>query len=420
MSLARTRARTLYPSYGTQTLYGSLYTSTRENGFETVTDIVGNRDGDNGFDLTRTTIEGGLLNGERSNPWEGVWASWTDWPYENRIVGYGPLGFNSNESSAALRALTLTNPGRHEALAPAFLLELRDLPKMLRFAGRLRSAVSDSFSIFMGAFNIWKRNDGIPFTRGLTPSQVRKLIGSKLLPEQQGGLSAAQIIAAANLAVQFGWAPIIRDLQKACDFQGAVQRRRNEINRLCSGRGLKRRITIQDDEDTNVVKDVWFHTVAGVVTTDITIKRITKRWAVCRYRPTFPVSSPPTDQQLMNQIYGLSVHGVLSSAWEVLPWSWMIDWFTNFGDLIKLSNNEIATTSTSCVMSLASVKFTNPGGIAIWPGDGSKSWTGCISTSETKGRYPYRPGLDAFSVKLPFLGNNQLSILGSLALLRGR
>lgn len=422
MAIARTRSRVLPPSYGTRTLYGQLYTGTRDNGYETVADIKGNPYGDNGFELDRVKVEGGTINGIRHNFWDGTWASWSNWPYDNRLAGYGPISFNSSESAAALRALNLTNPSRHETLAPAFLLELRDLPKMLRFAGRLLTAASDSFAIFLNAYQIWKRrgDPAATFGRGLTPSQVRKLIGDRLLPEQQDGLSAAQIIAAANLAIQFGWAPVIRDLQKMCDFQGAVQRRRKEINRLCSGSGLQRRITIQDDNDTFVIKDYWFDTIAGVLTTDVTVTRRTRRWATCRYRPTFPVSAPPNDQQLMNQIYGLSVHGVISSAWEVLPWSWLIDWFTNFGELIKASNNEIATTSTSCVMSMSTVTFTNPGGVAEWPSDGSKSWSGCKSTMETKARYPYRPGLDAFSVKLPYLSNNQLSILGSLALLRGR
>lgn len=420
MPRARTRSVVFEPTAGSRTLYGSVTTASRANGYETVSDIVGNPHADNGFDLTRVKITGGIITGVRVNPNEGIWAQWDNYPYGNQVSGVSAPAFTSNESAAALRALNLTNPGRHEVTLPSFLVELRDIPKMLRFAGRLLNAVGDSFSIFMGAYNIWKRNTGVPFSRGLTPAQVRKLIGSRLLPEQQGGLSAAQTIAAANLAIQFGWAPLVRDLQKLCDFQGAVTRRRKEINRLCSGSGLKRKITLQNDENTRIYKNVWIDSVAGVLQVDVTAYTHTKRWVVCRYRPAFPVSSPPTDQQLMNQIYGLSVHGVLSSAWELLPWSWLIDWFTNMGDIINFSNNEIATTSTSCVMSMRISKFTNPGGVAVWPNDGSKSWVGCTTLFETKGRYPYRPGLDAFSVSLPFLGGNQLSILGSLALLRGR
>jgi hypothetical protein len=234
------------------------------------------------------------------------------------------------------------------------------------------------------------------------------------------GLSQLQILAAANLAWQFGWAPIIRDLQKMAMFQDSVNRRRKEINALYSGNGLKRKIVLQDETRRIDVNGYTIASVAGII--DVQAHSIGRRrmWTTTRYKPIHPSTLPPTDDRLRRQILGLTVHGVAAAAWEVLPWSWLIGWFSNVNDLIAAGNNEMdVVVSSMLLMEHVESTIRGPAGSATF-GDGTKTYSAYKSVLETKSRSAGPPGSGALSVKLPILSSNQLSILGSLALLRGR
>lgn len=419
MAQVRTRKRIWPDTTGSYTLYGSTYIVGRVNGYEQMEDVAGSGI-DNAMILTRLHKSGGTISGERFDQFFGVWSTWNKVPYEISINEPG-LDHDGSEAAAAARAYAIANPARHDILLPAFFAELRDFPKMIRFAGRIQNAAQDIIPTFLKCLAIWRRDaGGTPFGRGLTPDQFRKLVQARLTPQQQGGLSVFQYLAAANLALQFGWAPMIRDLQKMLSFQDAVNNRRKEINRLYSGSGMKRRITIYDKSKAYVVKDHPISSVAGWMSVDVLVSCTTKRWVTLNMKPSSPSQLPPTDQQLRNQMLGLSVHGLAASAWEALPWSWLIDWFTNISDIINLSNNELGLIIRANTMSLKRVKMTCPGIMVSYAPNGYKASSDMSTLFEHKQRAPGLISPDLLNVKLPILGGNQLSILGSLALLRGR
>jgi hypothetical protein len=41
---------------------------------------------------------------------------------------------------------------------------------------------------------------------------------------------------------------------------------------------------------------------------------------------------------------GILSHDTLATAWELCPWSWLIDWCTNYGDIIAATRNAIPVT----------------------------------------------------------------------------
>ncbi len=419
----RVRSRAIGHTTGTEILYGSTSTRVRDNGVETVTDVSGNRDGINGFYLQRTKTTGGILSGLRWNRFEGTWASWTDYPMMvEPHSSASPVPFSYSEGGAALRAINITNPARHKVLAPAFILELRDLPKMWRLAGRWFKAADDIKEIVRKSAAIAAREDmHIPFGRGMTDEQVLRVIKARLHLDQQAGLSVAKFAATIDLTWQFGIAPVISDINKMIGFSESVARRRRELDRLFKGSGLKRTVNLQDVSKSYVQKDYSLHSVAGFMQADVRSTGRTRIWATTRFKPVGPSRLPPSDADIIRQMYGLTVHGVLASAWELLPWSWFIDYFTNIGDIVAYGNNELGCSVTCCVMMHQEHHARFSDQLSIWPGDGSKAISGYHKVSETMSRGIGLPDLSAFSASLPILGNGQLSVLASLSVLsRGR
>jgi len=231
---------------------------------------------------------------------------------------------------------------------------------------------------------------------------------------EDGVLSVAKAAAAANIALQFGWLPLISDLKKLIGFSEAVARRRKEINQLYSGNGLKRKIILQDSM-VEKVTTTTIHSELGTVNAIVSARSRTRQWVTIGYKPRTPMHLPPTDAELARQVYGLTVHGVVSAAWETLRWSWFIDYFANIGDVIAFANNELDVLIRPNVMTHIRQQAKFPTTV----GNG-KLVSAYIWVKESKKRTKGLPDLGAISVKLPILGDNQLSILGSLALLQGK
>lgn len=118
-----------------------------------------------------------------------------------------------------------------------------------------------------------------------------------------------------------------------------------------------------------------------------------------------------------------------SLLWEVLPWSWLIDWYTNIGDVIdNASTNAVDNLVQLYSYIMSSRKVTRnlvvtcqwQAGVANYcyfsAGSGIASFT---SVDETKARAgglsPY--GLDS---SLPDLSNYQLAVLTALGLSKQR
>lgn len=112
--------------------------------------------------------------------------------------------------------------------------------------------------------------------------------------------------------------------------------------------------------------------------------------------------------------------------WEVLPWSWLINWFTNVGDLISNASvnaveNELSMntycyydeiTRLDVVSTISYPPYTDYG---TKPGDYTAS---CSFQKATKVRKPATPY--GFGVAYESLSTSQLAILAALGLSRQR
>jgi hypothetical protein len=145
---------------------------------------------------------------------------------------------------------------------------------------------------------------------------------------------------------------------------------------------------------------------------DISTNR--KRWATVRWTPTTlpPQSSKEFRNKAARIVYGLELSP--SNVWEAIPWSWLVDWFSNVGDYMALYNNVVpAYPSVPCVMtSERTIRTFSP---VFVPQQYSYSGGDATSIVQTKSRV-----LQGFTFTggIPFMTGRQLSILGSLAVLR--
>jgi hypothetical protein len=271
-----------------------------------------------------------------------------------------------SNASLALRLMNMTNPSRATVSVPTFVGELRDLPQLVRVAGG---------------------------------NALRKAAG-------------------ANVNAQFGWAPMLDDLKKMLDFGDQFAKREKELKALFQS-GLKRTRNLYSSSQTARNNDAFIDSTAyiscHVIRTKMTKVRI---WGACHWKPN---SLPPATDDAMRALARKAVSGlnsdpanVLMTAWELLPWSWLIDYFTQIGTYLAASSNVVNATCSH--MSIMKQSETEEKDIPLSIKDGLVM-TPATFTRVTKVRTPVSVPTSP-NAQLPILSDGQLSILGSLAILR--
>jgi len=282
------------------------------------------------------------------------------------------------DSSSWNRLYASTGPLTPKVNLPLFIFELKDIPMMLKHAGDLLHKIK-------------------------TPSR----------------LSLDKEAAAATLAYQFGWAPLIQDLSKLINFSELVYKRQLELRSANSSKGLKRNMTLFEDTASKTESELltsFFSTAfADVVTTTQH-----KVWATCRWklRSGQQFGREPSYKEAFKSALGFSVGQIPITVWKALPWSWLVDWFADISNIMQATYNMIYYTPThACIMEYRSVRET-------WPQTSLDSpvFQGHVTAGgrfyESKNRYVHLNPSVKPVLRVPFLDTFKLSILGSLAILR--
>lgn len=298
-------------------------------------------------------------------------------PYEvvnlhgNYEGGYLPSHLPTNTMSdgeAAAAAVSRTNPSRPVVSPLGWAQNLKDLPGMLKDVGKLIRSPK----------------------RLLSPKEI----------------------ANQHLGALFGWLPLFDDVKKLIEFGSYVNKRSDEIRRLYSASGLKRRISLGND---NKHEQHTYPTLSGGPSVDVDTAITTNEtlWATVRWKPDMvPGFHSPSDSERLalarRVASGMTVEGAIQGAWDLIPWSWMVDWFANVGDYITMSSNTIPASPVSvCVMRKKETTVTfKPLSKPVWLQGG-----GGRTLYVTKNRYVGGAALEA---SLPYLDGRRLSVLGSL------
>lgn len=279
-------------------------------------------------------------------------------------------------SAATAKLLARTHPGRTAIALPSAIGELKDLPRELL--------------ALVKAYNA-----------------KRPLRIGNAHPSNQGK---------AYLAWKFGWEPIIRDIATLLDAQKAIDKRIRELNALRNNGGSTRRLKIHSATESDSSTSTLF-TMPGV-SLSWRRSRITtiEQWGTVKWVPSQALKEMPRSQ--MNRLAADAVYGLsgnhFSDVWQLMPWSWLIDYFSNVGNLIENSANRVPVIPTDiCIMTHRVTKYD-------WTRTDSTSWASGGAGSATYESKERQLGSLSLSASIPMFSVGQLSILGALVASRSR
>jgi hypothetical protein len=188
------------------------------------------------------------------------------------------------------------------------------------------------------------------------------------------------------------------------------------VDRLKTNKGLRRTVEVGMG---SLASDVlWTQQSNGIfLSTRARGNTIRTKRVHCRWSPTVDFSkvyTPDSMRRLIQRaVLGLTVD--FSTVWELIPWSWLIDWDTNVGTFLQASRNIIPAQLTTCVVMLHTrTEWSSPGLTGVSNNNRYKLQPIQI-IREGKTRTSVSPSVTA---QFPFLSGNQLGILASLAVTR--
>lgn len=222
--------------------------------------------------------------------------------------------------------------------------------------------------------------------------------------------------AGQYLSWQFGWSPLFSDLRKMLDFESSVTKRAKEIERLYSNKGLKRRVRLGNWGAAETHNGQAVESGLGtVLSARMSIFTQSERWGTVRWlptdRPTSILDLPDYRKLARKAVFGLSFQA--EDAWNLIPWSWLVDWFSNAGEYLTAHNNRVPAKPTSInVMTRTSTS-------RVWTPTSSNwiKWKTSSADFVTLERYV---GGGSLNATLDFLSPRQMSILGALAVTRAK
>lgn len=314
------------------------------------------------LNILHIDFAGGIVNNTDLGYFSRYFKDWlVDRLNDINCWGHGVLpGDVPSNTLAATQGAARTNPSRSYVDVPVSILELGDVALLLK-------------------------------------NTSKSLIGS---------------IGSTNIKYQFGVKPMVDDLFKLLHFQDQVSRRIKEMERLKSKRGLRRTISLGSWSAT----DSWMDTVQSFGTfINVLCTRTTKQEVRvhCRWIPEEYVVFPDTPDEMRRlarkAVLGMTVD--LSTAWELMPWSWLIDWCTGIGTFLSANRNIIpARLAQVTVMRHTLTEISCPA--FSDPSIGNLTMTPIRYKREQKTR---DIGAVLPTAHFPFLSGKQMGILASLA-----
>lgn len=212
------------------------------------------------------------------------------------------------------KMLANLNPNTAAVDVPLFLFEMKDFPRMLKNAGDLlRGARKPS--------------------EGINPSVAND----------------------AYLAWQFGWAPLFNDLAKLLNFSEIVDQRLDYLRKIGRDGGARISRRLGGGSVTHSSGPVTFletYPPGSYLQASVTDSEDYQSWFSARVRMS-PLSLPKNlgDQRALARRTAFGFSNPASTVWNALPWTFLIDYFTNVGNLLQSIGGLIPFTVTdACVM----------------------------------------------------------------------
>lgn len=317
------------------------------------------------------------------------------------LSGYDTLAWEHLKPKVSKASLTQT------------LVELRDLPRMLATSA---NAMWNSYKAVTETLRPINPNGG---------SSYKSIV---MRPDN---------VADNYLNTEFGWIPFISDLQTLFDVYKQTEKYLSDLVRDNNTWVRKKRILEQSESDVllhryytgacspggepidRVCKPYTLDGQTCLAHTDIRLRVNTRVWAVGYfkyYRPEFDArlasfSYEMTHIQRLLTLYGFRINPTI--VYKLTPWSWLVDWFTQFGSFIQHHDEFVQDgimSKSLCVMKTMRRDATKTVSINAWSGRVFLNWTRSLLIKQRKvADSPY-----GFDRPWQGLSTRQMAILGAI------
>jgi hypothetical protein len=217
-------------------------------------------------------------------------------PYllSSKLTSVGTALSNQRETwdAIAAKAMANYNPNNPVVDVPLFFLELKDIPRMVRDLGRyIKRDVS--LTDVPGSFLGWS----------------------------------------------FGWSPLINDLGKMLNFVEATQNRYEYLRRMQHNERFQRSLGSRTLTTSISYRDLaWYGRGTGSAKAHSqTLKWLEEKWYTVDLSLQTPLPSGDQEQLDLARRLVLGLQFRPETLWNAIPWTWLIDWFANFDDLLGTS-----------------------------------------------------------------------------------
>jgi hypothetical protein len=255
-----------------------------------------------------------------------VWVKYPGFNPGNPESAYGTFNL-PDKQSRAVKILAGTNISRPHVSVPTFIGELPELPALLATFGRRK---------------------------------LSKAYATGSIPEYA--------VPAAHLGYQWGIAPLLSDLRALLLGLEEIRKRLDDLQALRANGYFSRTVQLHKDaymgpeSSRQILHANNTGYIYGYKATHYSVVEWgSAQWYV-RHDTVLPPAMPvpahgrwdiPSSDQLWAQMsrLGLTWYELLAALWELLPWSWLADWFFHLGDYITAWNNTISLGNRNiCLM----------------------------------------------------------------------
>jgi hypothetical protein len=234
------------------------------------------------------------------------------------------------------------------------------------------------------------------------------------------------------LNFQFGWKPLVSDLLQFRDVLRnksliLAQLERDSGRLVRRKRGIPPVVTNEAFEVTGTQlqpgsEGLVYSTEPGALGS---LQETTSKWFSGAFTYHLPTGNSRWDRWFrksleLDRLYGLSL--TPETLWELAPWSWLVDWETNVGDVISNATK------------MAQYGMVMPYGYVMWEIDRTYRFTGYVRPLSSRRfdgqnprfdveyrvvrRYRRKANPFGFGVTWESLSNTQLGILAALGITR--
>lgn len=215
---------------------------------------------------------------------------------------------------ALTRALAQINKSNTAFQGGTFLGELGESLKMLRRPAQgLRKAIKEKYL-----------------------DRIKKVPKGQMRKKDPNLDRWKEALSQTWLEANFGWRPLIQDLQEASNAYNRLYEKRDRLVKF-KGKGAIPDQEIYQSEDLWApISDFYWNS---------SVREYVGAKAIVRGQMLFRAEMTPLEKA---ELFGFSPGQFIPTAWNLLPWSFLLDYFSNIGDILENGVTDTRNVAWAC------------------------------------------------------------------------